>query len=33
VAGLPGLLRDAHRAAWVMPKKYIEKVGEEGFKK
>jgi hypothetical protein len=23
----------AHRRRWIVPKKYVEKVGDEGFKK
>ena len=34
VARLHGLLRHlGHRGGWIVPKKYVEKVGEDGFKK
>ena len=33
VARLPDLLRSATGAGWIVPKKYVEKVGEDGFKK
>jgi hypothetical protein len=34
VARLPDLLRHAgHRRRWIVPKKYVEKVGDDGFKK
>ena len=33
VARFPDLLFDDTGAGWIVPKKYIEKVGEEGFKK
>ena len=33
VARLPDLLHQRHRRGWIVPKKYVEKVGDEGFKK
>ena len=33
VARLPDLLRSATGAGWIVPKKYVQEVGEEGFKK
>ena len=33
VARLHDLLCERHGAGWIVPKKYVEKVGDEGFKK
>jgi peptide/nickel transport system substrate-binding protein len=33
VAGFPDVLRQRHRRGWVVPKKYLEQVGDDGFKK
>ena len=33
MARFPDLLRSATGAGWIVPKKYVEKVGDDGFKK
>jgi peptide/nickel transport system substrate-binding protein len=33
LAGLHDLLYERHAAAWIVPKKYVGAVGDEGFKK
>ena len=33
VARFPDLLFSATGAGWIVPKKYVEKVGDDGFKK
>ena len=33
VAGLHDLLHGRHGAGWIVPRKYVEKVGDDGFKK
>jgi peptide/nickel transport system substrate-binding protein len=33
VAGFPDLLCRRHGAGWIVPRKYVQQVGEDGFKK